>query len=116
LPFAGPLAHGLRDASAGAVLWTAYLGVFPTSIGFLTWAYALSRSDAGRLGVTTYLVPAVSVFLAWLILHETPRLLALLGGMLCLAGVAVSRGRSLSGRRIGPPAKTLGSISRGGLS
>ncbi len=94
LPFAASLLHELRGASTGALLWTEYLGIFPTAIGFLTWAFALSRSDAGRLGVTTYLVPAVSVVLAWLILGETPRLLALFGGVLCLAGVALSRGLS----------------------
>jgi drug/metabolite transporter (DMT)-like permease len=82
----------MSHAPASAVIWTAYLGVFPTAIGFLTWAFALSRTEAGRLGVTTYLVPAVSVVLAWLLLGEVPRLLALFGGALCLAGVAVSRG------------------------
>jgi drug/metabolite transporter (DMT)-like permease len=95
LPFAPALVREVGTASTGSVLWTVYLGIFPTAIGFLTWAFALSRSDAGRLGVTIYLVPAVSVVLAWLILGETPRPLALFGGLLCLAGVAVSRGLSL---------------------
>jgi drug/metabolite transporter (DMT)-like permease len=91
LPFGPQVVHELGDASTGAVLWTVYLGIFPTAIGFLTWAFALSRTDAGRLGVTTYMVPAVSVLMAWLLLGETPPLLALAGGVLCLAGVGVSR-------------------------
>jgi drug/metabolite transporter (DMT)-like permease len=43
------------------------------------------------MGVTVYAVPVVAIGLAWLLLGETPALLALIGGALCLAGVAVSR-------------------------
>ena len=48
-------------------------------------------NDAGKLGATTYLVPPISMLLGWLILSESPPALALLGGVLCLAGVAVIR-------------------------
>jgi drug/metabolite transporter (DMT)-like permease len=91
LPFAGQLVGELGDASSSAIAWTVYLGVFPTAIGFTTWAFALARTTAGRLGATTYLVPPLSVLLGWAILSETPPALALLGGALCLAGVAVIR-------------------------
>jgi drug/metabolite transporter (DMT)-like permease len=102
LPFSGVLVREAGAASLSSLVWTVYLGVFPTAIGFLTWAFALSRGDAGRLGVTIYLVPVVSVVLAWLILGETPRPLALVGGLLCLAGVAISRGPALPRlRRLG---------------
>jgi drug/metabolite transporter (DMT)-like permease len=100
LPFAGALVHEIPRASTSAVIWTVYLGIFPTAIGFLTWAFALADSDAGRLGVTTYLVPAVSVVLAGLLLGETPRPLALLGGVFCIAGVALSRRLSLRSPRV----------------
>ena len=70
-----------------------YLGLGPTSIGFVGWAYALARTDAGRLGSTTYLVPPLAVLLGWALLGEVPPLLALPGGILCLAGVAVARRR-----------------------
>ena len=80
------------DAAPASVAWTAYLGVFPTAIGFTTWAYALKRTSAGKLGATTYLVPPIAVVLGWAILGETPPALALAGGALCLAGVAVTRG------------------------
>ena len=68
-----------------------YLGLVPTAIGFSTWAYALSHTDASKLGSTTYLVPPIAVLLGWLILGEVPALLALPGGILCLAGVALAR-------------------------
>ncbi|MFC1418464.1 DMT family transporter [Streptacidiphilus cavernicola] len=91
LPFAPALVRESSHASAGPLLWTAYLGALPTAAAFTTWAYALARTSAGRLGVTTYLVPPISILLGWLILGEVPAVTALGGGVLCLAGVAVSR-------------------------
>jgi drug/metabolite transporter (DMT)-like permease len=80
-------------ASASALAWTVYLGVFPTAIGFTTWAYALRRTTAGRMGATLYLVPPITVVMGWAVLDETPPALALAGGALCLAGVVVARRR-----------------------
>jgi drug/metabolite transporter (DMT)-like permease len=45
------------------------------------------------MGATTYLVPAVAVLMSWAMLGQVPGWLALAGGALCLAGVAVSRRR-----------------------
>ncbi|WP_229074745.1 DMT family transporter [Actinoplanes sp. DH11] len=92
LPFAGQLVTELAAAPPSATLNVLYLGVFPTAIAFTTWAYALARTTAGRMGSTTYAVPAVVVLLSWLLLDEVPGWLTLAGGVLCLAGVAVSRG------------------------
>ena len=89
----------MRGASAPAVAWTVYLGAFPTALGFTTWAFALSRTTAGRMGATLYLVPPIAVVLGWAILAETPPALALAGGALCLVGVFVARGGRLSRRR-----------------
>ena len=93
LPFAGQLVTQTAAAPVGATLMVVYLGVVPTALAFTTWAYALSRTTAGRLGVTTYVVPAIVVLMSWAFLGQTPRALAYLGGALCLAGVAVSRSR-----------------------
>src|SRR5579864_864271 len=92
-PFAPELVRQLGSAHGTSIGWVAYLGVFPTALGFVTWAFALSRTDAGRLAATTYLVPPISVLLGWLLLSETPAPLAYLGGGLCLVGVALSRRR-----------------------
>jgi drug/metabolite transporter (DMT)-like permease len=92
LPFAPDLAHDARAGGTGPTLWIVYLGAFPTALGFTTWAYALRRTTAGRMGATTYLVPPVAVVLGWALLDEAPPTLALAGGALCLAGVFVARG------------------------
>ncbi|GAA1566193.1 DMT family transporter [Kribbella sancticallisti] len=91
LPFTSTLIDELRTASASTIWWVVYLGAFPTALGFTTWAFALRRTSAGRMGATTYLVPVVAIGLAWLFLDETPPTLALAGGALCLVGVAISR-------------------------
>ncbi|WP_246186693.1 DMT family transporter [Microlunatus speluncae] len=91
LPFAPTLITELAAAPPAAIIGTVYLGIFPTALGFTLWAYALTRMPASRLSVSSYLVPAVAVLLAWLLLAELPAPLALVGGALCLAGVGVSR-------------------------
>jgi drug/metabolite transporter (DMT)-like permease len=91
LPFAGSLAHQASDAPASALGWVVYLGLVPTAIGFVAWSFALSHTTAGRMGSTTYLVPPIAIVLGWLLLGETPPGLALVGGALCLAGVALAR-------------------------
>ncbi|CAM5548357.1 MULTISPECIES: DMT family transporter [Streptomyces] len=105
LPFLGTLVSELRAAPAGATLNMVYLGVFPTALAFTTWAFALSRTTAGRMGATTYAVPALVVLMSWALLGEVPAALALAGGALCLAGVAVSRRRGPAPAP-GPEART----------
>ena len=94
LPWTGALVADLGSAPAASVAGMVYLGVVPTALAFSTWAYALSRMDAGRLGVTTYLVPPLVIGLGWLLLDEVPPALAVVGGAVCLAGVALSRWRA----------------------
>ncbi|MER5733300.1 DMT family transporter [Streptomyces sp. NPDC002138] len=91
LPFGGQLLSDLARAPLTATLNVVYLGLFPTALAFTTWAYALSRTTAGKMGATTYAVPAVVILISWLALDEVPGGLTLLGGAVCLGGVAVSR-------------------------
>ncbi|MDN3352030.1 DMT family transporter [Actinomadura sp. DC4] len=91
LPYGPGLAGDLSDARPQTVALVVYLGVMPTALAFTTWAYALARSSAGRLGTTTYLVPPIAILLGWTLLGEVPALPALGGGLLCLVGVYLSR-------------------------
>ncbi|MFJ9539391.1 DMT family transporter [Streptomyces sp. NPDC101225] len=104
LPFAGQLVGEAAGAPVSATLNMVYLGVFPTALAFTTWAYALARTTASRMGATTYAVPALVVLMSWLALGEVPGPVTLGGGVLCLAGVAVSRSRPRS--RTAPPPAT----------
>ncbi|MGI8628228.1 MAG: DMT family transporter [Geodermatophilaceae bacterium] len=105
LPFGPSLWTEVAEASTGSILGLIYLGVFPTAVAFTTWAYALSRTPAGQLGATTYLVPVVAAGMSWVLLDEVPPALSFLGGALCLVGVAFTR---LGPRR--SPVKVAGSV------
>ena len=91
LPFAGQLVDDVRAAPTSSILWVVYLGVFPTAIAFTTYAYALRHMSASSLGVTTYLVPPITIVMGLVFLSETPPSVAYAGGVLALLGVAVAR-------------------------
>jgi drug/metabolite transporter (DMT)-like permease len=94
LPFTGQLVSEVQAAPMSATLGLVYLGVFPTAIAFTTWAYALSLIDAGKLAATTYLVPGTTILISWLLLSEVPSVWGLVGGVVCLVGVGLTRRRS----------------------
>ncbi|MEO9324289.1 DMT family transporter [Nocardioides sp. C4-1] len=94
LPYAGGLVDEVGDAPTSSVAWLVYLGVFPTAIAFSTYAYALKHMSASSLGVTTYVVPVITIVLSLVFLDEVPPGLAYVGGALALVGVAVARRRA----------------------
>jgi drug/metabolite transporter (DMT)-like permease len=91
LPVAGALVGDLSVAPTLQILGVVYLGLVPTALAFSTWAYALSHTSAGKLGVTTFAVPPITILLGWLFLDEVPPMLAVVGGALSLVGVAIAR-------------------------
>ena len=60
-------------------------------IGGTTYAYALRHMSASSLGVTTYLVPPITIVMGLVFLDEVPPTIAYVGGALALLGVAVAR-------------------------
>jgi drug/metabolite transporter (DMT)-like permease len=91
LPYAPTLLREIQIAPRSDTMWLVFLGVFPTSVAFTTWAYALARGDAGRVVMTAYLVPPVTILMSWAMLGEVPGRIAVVGGALCLVGVYVAR-------------------------
>jgi drug/metabolite transporter (DMT)-like permease len=91
LPFTGQLVNEMADAPASSIWWLVYLGVFPTAIAFTTYAFALKHMTASSLGVTTYLVPPITIVMGLVFLDEVPPTMAYVGGALALVGVAVAR-------------------------
>lgn len=105
LPFLGQLIDEAGDAPASSVLWVVYLGVFPTAIAFTTYAYALRHMSASSLGVTTYLVPPITIVMGLVLLDEAPAGMAYVGGALALVGVAVARHKPRTiADEVSPPA------------
>ena len=93
LPFLPQLFSEATVAEPAALAWLLYLGLFPTSVAFTLWAFALGRSTAGRLGSLTYLTPAVAIFIGWIVLAEAPAPMAFVGGAIAIAGVIVARSK-----------------------
>ncbi|HET9498929.1 MAG TPA: DMT family transporter [Marmoricola sp.] len=91
LPWSGQLVGVLAETSAADLGWILYLGVVPSALAFTTWAYALSRADAGKFAMTTFLVPFITSLIAWAVLDEVPPAMSFVGGVLCIAGVLLTR-------------------------
>jgi drug/metabolite transporter (DMT)-like permease len=91
LPFVGSLVTQLRAEPWSVTAGVVYLGVFPTAVAFLLWGYALARTSAGRMAASSYVVPGIAVLLSWALLSEVPATVALVGGAVSLAGVALTR-------------------------
>ena len=96
LPFSSQLLAEIQVAPTSSLLGVVYLGAVPTAIAFSTWAYALSRVPAGQLTISTYIVPPLAILMGVLFLGELPVPLAIVGGILCLVGVALTRRRPRS--------------------
>ncbi|MPZ82244.1 MAG: EamA family transporter [Actinophytocola sp.] len=109
-PFAGQLVSEMDGAPLSSTIDVVYLGVFPTALAFITWAYALARTTAAKMGATTYAVPAIVIVMSWLLLSEVPGWFTLVGGVLCLAGVAITRARSRKTAAV-PPAEPAESVT-----
>jgi drug/metabolite transporter (DMT)-like permease len=112
-------AAGRTPGGLASALWPAvFLGLLPSALGFVTWGYAVARC---RLAVATsalYLVPpaALAVSFAWL--GEVPSVLAVTGGLVSTAGVAIiarrPRARNRADRAVARPARGEKAIRNAG--
>jgi drug/metabolite transporter (DMT)-like permease len=89
LVFAPGLMTNVQTASWPETVAAIYLGVFPAALGYVSWAYALARIPASRAASFLYLVPVVTLGIAWFWLGEWPTWLALFGGVIAISGVMV---------------------------
>ncbi|MFM0003828.1 EamA family transporter [Paraburkholderia dipogonis] len=88
--------HSLDGAPHGTLQAVLVLGVFPATLGYATWTFALGHFGAARAASFLYLTPAVATVLSALLTGERPGLATLCGGLLAICGVVLValRGRS----------------------
>ena len=116
LPWTGSLLRALWGPGAhagGAAIGSAvFLGLAPSAAGFVLWAYAMARTDVGRVTVSLYLVPAAAIGISLVWLGEVPGPAELIGGAIALAGVVLASGGPTSPGRASRVA--AGDEERGG--
>jgi drug/metabolite transporter (DMT)-like permease len=94
--FAPGLLSALRSATLEATLAGVFLGIFPTAVSYVAYAYAFSRMSAPVAVSFLYLIPAMAFLIAWIWLGEVPTLLSAVGGVIALTGILIV---NTSGRR-----------------
>ena len=93
LPWAGSLLRAVPQAGGPALASAVFLGVGPSAIGFVLWAYAMSRMDVGRATLSLYLVPAAAIVISLAWLTQIPGPVELAGGAVALCGVILASRR-----------------------
>ena len=94
LPLAPWLARDLGHAHPRPLAALVFLGLAPSAVGFVTWAYGQARLPVATVANTLYLVPFLAILIGWWALGEQVHAVALVGGAVALTGVAISRTRS----------------------
>jgi O-acetylserine/cysteine efflux transporter len=102
-PGTGWAALGSSFSSTG---WTALAGLAfvvgpATIVGSGIWTYLMGRYSAGTVAPFSLLVPVVGIASAWVVLHEVPSVVSLLGAVVviggCFGGMAAGRRTTASG-------------------
>jgi drug/metabolite transporter (DMT)-like permease len=63
------------------------LGIFPSALAYLAWAYVLSHVDLSRATMTLYLIPPTAMAIASFALGERPTLMIVGGALVVLVSV-----------------------------
>lgn len=81
------LAGELMTAPTEVQLAVLALGVFPSALAYLAWAFVLAHVDLSRATMTLYLIPPTAMGIASFALGERPTLLVVMGSVVVLVSV-----------------------------
>lgn len=94
--YAPGLAHEVVAAPLRVNVAVLLLGIFPSALAYLAWAYVLSHSLVSRSSIALYLIPPVAMLMAALVLGMGVSVLVMVGGAIVLGSVLAL---NLEGRR-----------------
>jgi drug/metabolite transporter (DMT)-like permease len=89
--FLPELVSTVRDAPLSSTLVVLFLGIGPSCFAYVAWAYIVSTMSVSKAVGYLYLVPALALGIGFLVLGETPSLLAVAGGAVTVLGVIMVR-------------------------
>ncbi|KPA99213.1 DMT family transporter [Pseudomonas asplenii] len=81
------LGQAVTQASLRVNVAVLVLGIFPSALAYLAWAYVLTHSAVSRSAVALYLIPPVAIVMAALVLRVGVSPMVLLGGAIVLGSV-----------------------------
>ncbi|MHC8401943.1 DMT family transporter [Pseudomonas sp. MDT1-17] len=81
------LANQVLSAPVHVQLAVVALGVFPSALAYLAWAYVLAHVDLSRATMTLYLIPPTAMAIASFALGERPTLMIIVGALVVLVSV-----------------------------
>ncbi|GAA2610069.1 hypothetical protein GCM10010424_73200 [Streptomyces lienomycini] len=103
VPFSPGAVRAVLDAPAGATAALVFLGLLPSAAGFVIWGYAVARLSVTVATAALCLVPAVTLAASYLWLGEQARPIAILGGLITIAGLILLNKRRRSTKHIPAP-------------
>jgi drug/metabolite transporter (DMT)-like permease len=77
----------VMQAPARVNIAVVLLGIFPSALAYLWWAYVLAHIEVSRAATALYLVPPVAMMMAAVLLHEKTSLMVILGGGIIIGSV-----------------------------
>jgi drug/metabolite transporter (DMT)-like permease len=81
----------LRLEHLSSISWVSilFLGIFCSGISYVLWAQSLKDMDSSKVGAFLYFEPFVTVFSAWIFLHENITLFMIISGIIIILGVII---------------------------
>jgi len=116
LVFAPGAFGALASASAQGIGTLVFLAVFPGGLAYVLWARAVKGFTPGLASRFLYFIPVLGVPIAWLWVGEAPHVLTIVGGLVTVAGVALSSLRIGPRPALGPVRPVSAGSQRTGMS
>ncbi len=83
------LIHDLKQAKLHDIFAVIYIGIFPAAIAYACWSYGLAKIGVTKASAYVYLMPLMTLFIAWFFIDELPNYIAIIGGCIAMLGSIV---------------------------
>ncbi|MDP3268693.1 MAG: DMT family transporter [Legionella sp.] len=90
LMFLPQLIQDLKTADVISTTAVIYMGIFPAALAYLAWGYVLKSLSASTAATSLYALPLMSTLLGFVLLHEKPSVISLIGGGIALLGALIA--------------------------